>query len=218
MVKRVTLVTILLAALFLGVLFLLKKSSIRNSGSYFSGNTKEQSTQDYDWKIPELPQGYSWVQHTATEAEMQDGRMFFDNRNAIMSGKSKIVDVNGDITTTGKLFTTYVTDKEVLYDEAGSTLDNKFGQSLLTNGWVSAIDFGDYYIGGIAASGVQGSLSGYVKQDGYLIRTIVYGFTYDGNWVESDNAPIQLKCPCGVKMTIFVGDAVDLRNYIHFSK
>jgi hypothetical protein len=208
MVKRVALLLILLLALFFGVFCYLSRSSIKNA--------LNQTPQVFDWKIPELPQGYNWVLSNATDAEMVNNRMFFDNRNAVAAGKAFLADkVFGDIITTGKIFRTSVTDKDSLYNESGWTLLNKIGQNLVENGWSQSVEYGDYFIAGIATGGVRGSAEGYVKRDDHLIRTIVYGYGYDGNWVDSDNNPVQLECPCSVEMTIFVGDPVDLRNYIH---
>ena len=66
----------------------------------------------------------------------------------------------------------------------------------------------------MAASGIQGSVTGYVRVEGDLVRTVVLSYFYDGNWIAGENEPSHLQCPCSVTMTIFISDPVNLSDYI----
>lgn len=205
MVKRIIPLLILLVVLFFGIFYYLTRFSIKN--------VSDQTHQVFDWKVPELPQGYDWIQSNATDTEMEDNRMFFDDRYFVGNGSPPVS--SGEMKVPGKIYKASVKDTDSAYNSAGFNLNSKLDSILVKNGWEQGVQFGDYEIMGMAASGVQGNSIGYVKLDGNLIRTFVYGYINDGNWIQSNDEPIHLECPCVTKMTIFIGDPVDLRNYIH---
>jgi hypothetical protein len=203
MVRKISLIFILLVALFL--LFYYKQVlPIKKP--------VEQAPQAFDWNIPELPQEYTWVESDATDAEMMDNKMFF---NAEFSGDTHADAVkSGEFKTTGKIYKSTLLDTDTNYHSSGIKLDHELQKILLEKGWEQSVKFDNYTVMGMAASGVQGNTIGYVKVNGNLARTFVYSYVNSGNWVQTGDEPVHVECPCTRKMTIFVGDAVDLRNYI----
>lgn len=146
---------------------------------------------------------------------MMDNRMFFDSRYYSGNGSPAVSD--GEIKASGKIYKASVKDTDSAYNSAGFNLWSKIDAILVKNGWSQGLQFGDYEIMGAAAGGVQGNKIGYIKREGYLLRTIVYTYINNGNFVESGNQlPGHLECPCNTEMTIFIGDPVDLRNYFHY--
>jgi len=162
-----------------------------------------QPDSQFDWKIPEFPGNFNWIESTSANTGIP-GISFDDKKSTF-----------GEITVSGKIYKTTVTDKDTTYKDAGPTYGLTLGEILAENGWSFTLQYGNYRLMGTAGLGVGGKTLGYIKLNGPIIRTIVYSYTENGNWVEGTTRPRELKCPpCSTDMTIIVSDPVDIRNFL----
>ncbi len=164
-----------------------------------------------NWRIPSLPDGFNWVESDANQQDIENNKILFND----MYKKSSEKNVEtGYILAPGKIYTVKLTDKDWNYKDAGYTTDNLLRKSLEGTGWSSSTRVGDHVVYGTALSGVQSSVTGYVRVESDLVRTVVLSYYYEGNWITPDNEPAYLQCPCSVNMTIFISEPVSLKDYI----
>jgi len=165
---------------------------------------------EYKWNEIDLPSDYDWKEKTLTTEDLFDMRAFYDNRYVgnELAGQSGYI-----VFPSGKYYFTMVEDMET-NSFPGQSLQRKVDGDMTKNGWKQGIQYGDYYIMGMAADGPTGSVIGYVKRVDNQLQTIVCGYSVDGTWVESEEGPMQLKCPCKTTMGIFISDPVDLSEVL----
>lgn len=167
-----------------------------------------------NWRIPELPDGFNWVENDANEEDVKDSRIMLDDRFTNKGSENMSF---SEILAPGKIYHTSLTSKESSYSgDTGSSIDKILKGTMESTGWSSSTRYKDYLVSGMAAGGIRGSISGYVRIEQGLVRTIVYGYRYDGNWISSGYEPAHLECPCTLVMTIFISEPVALENYIPF--
>ena len=164
-----------------------------------------------NWRIPNLPEGFNWVESDANQQDMENNKILFNDRYEKSSEENV---ETGYILTPGKIYTVKLTDKDWNYKDAGYPTENLFRKSLEGTGWSSSTRVGNHVVYGTALSGVQSSVTGYVRVESGLVRTVVLSYYYEGNWVTPENDPAYLQCPCSVNMTIFISEPVSLDQYI----
>lgn len=200
--KFIKIIFILLAIILIGLIL------IRMRTDNFQDTLSENQI---NWRVPQLPEGFNWIENNANEEDLKNNRIIFDGR---FLNEAPEKAVSGEILASGKIYSVSLSDKDISYNGSGFSIDNILRGILESTGWSSSTRYGGYLFSGIAASGVQGNVSGYVKIEHSLIRTFVYSYRYDGNWVSSGNQPVHLECPCTVAMTLFISDPVALEDYI----
>jgi hypothetical protein len=184
---------------------------------YFLGrknNNSENNQQlQIDWEIPELPEGFNWTESYVEKSESEKSNfvVFVEERYSNKDIKDMF---NGKIFLPGKIYKVSLTDKDSSYNSTGHEIEVALRNALESTGWAWSTRYGDYLISGMSSSGLQGNTSGYVKIEQGLLRTYIYSYVYDGNWVSSQNEPPHLECPCTVNMSIFVSDSSPIADYL----
>ncbi len=174
-------------------------------------NYQNVQNKEINWRIPALPENFNWTENSANEEDIKNNKIFFDDR--FLKNQSEGV-VTGEILAPGKIYSVTLTDKDWNYNDAGFAVLSLLDKNLESSGWSSSTRFGNYLISGVAAGGTRGLIEGYVRIENNLIRTIVFSYIYDGDWITPANEPYYLKCPCSVNMTIFISEPVSLDQYI----
>lgn len=172
---------------------------------------QETKKSQINWRVPNLPDGFNWVESEANQQDIENNKILFNDR---FEKNTEEEVTTGEILPPGKIYSVKLTDKDWNYKDAGRATEIIFKQSLEGSGWSSSTRVGNHVVYGMAASGIQGSVIGYVRVEGDLVRTVVLSYFHDGNWVTSENAPSHLQCPCSVNMTIFISEPVSLDEYI----
>jgi len=191
----------LIVVLFVGSLFIKRKPP----------QHQDIKKDAINWRIPALPDGFNWVESDANQQDMENNKILFNDRYAKSSEEAV---ETGYILAPGKIYTVKLTDKDWNYKDAGYTTDNLLRKTLEGSGWSSSTRVGNHVIYGTALSGVESSVTGYVRVESGLVRTVVLSYYHDGNWVASGNEPAHLQCPCSVNMTLFISDPVPLDDHI----
>lgn len=199
--KIIKILLLVLVLFFIGSFFLKRKPS------QFQNTKNDQ----INWRLPSLPDAFNWVESEANQQDIENNKILFDDR----FGKSSVENiVNGQILAPGKIYSVKLADKDSNYKDAGPVTENLLNKTLEGSGWSSSTRVGNHVVYGMAASGIQGSVTGYVRVEGDLVRTVVLSYFYEGDWVTSENEPSYLQCPCSVTMTVFISDPVNLKDYI----
>ncbi len=200
--KKIIRVVLVLLVLLVAGIFILK-----GKPPQFQNVKNDQ----INWRIPNLPDGFNWVESEANQQDIENNKILFTDRFEKNSDEDV---VTGEILAPGKIYSVKLTDKDWNYKDAGYATEAILRKSLEGSGWSSSTTVGNYVVYGMAASGIQGSVTGYVRVEGDLVRTVVLSYFYDGNWIAGENEPSHLQCPCSVTMTIFISDPVNLSDYI----
>ena len=213
------LLSLLISAVILSVLaFFLIKALIHKS---FVPSLRENVVnREFDWKVPELPSGFTWKEESPNEEQLSRYSIVYDDR--YLSPDKKIDSVNSSsqyrrsvIKVSGKIFKTEINDIDPNYSKAGADLYESYVKPiLLENGWFLGRKYDSYFISG-ASESFKGSNNsydyfGYVKINGYYLRTYVFYFETK---TSGNNFSVE-KCPCVTKMEIFISDPVYIRNFI----
>ena len=191
----------LLLLLFIGSVFIKRKPS----------QYQDIKRDNVNWRIPNLPEGFNWVENDANQQDIENNKILFNDRYEKSSEENV---VTGHILAPGKIYTVKLTDKDWNYKDAGYTTENLLRKSLEGTGWSSSTRVGNHVVYGIASSGVKSSVTGYVRVEDNKVRTVVFSYFYEGDWITPENEPAFLKCPCSVSMTIFISEPVELSEYI----
>jgi len=199
---------LLFGVLFL-ILYILFQASVITIPSI---NTNDSIV--FDWKIPSLSKDYDWKISVISKdsAEALNYRVFWDRR---YSQDTKMKEKYGEIPLGGTLYEISLTDDDRGYGDILEYLSAQFDMSLVDSGWKSTIDYGDWFISGMAADGVFGGVLGFIKMDGTNIRTIAR--SYDILTTSWDGPGSEPECPCTVQVKILISDIEDLRSNPDFS-
>jgi len=199
------------------VLFLIVFLFLTFGLMYFLNNKsdklKENEQIQINWEIPELPEGFNWSENyiEKEESEKNNFSILVEERYSDRDVKEM---VSKKVFPPGKLYKTFLTDKDTSYNSAGYPIEINLRNMLESAGWAWSTRYDNYLISGVSLSSLQGNTVGYVKIEQDLIRTYVYSYVYDGNWISSENEPPHLECPCTVEMTVFISDPVPLADFL----
>ncbi len=172
--------------------------------------TLTDTTAEVDWHIPAIPTELTWEESVLPEDDFYNYHMFYDNRYA----PNPRVYKDGSVPTAGKLYEAKITDKDALFNSDFSSLTLYALKLLEGTPWQQFQQYGDYNVAGMAADGTTGSILGFVNIQGDQARTVVYSQSISGTLVSNEQEPPHTNCPCTKTLRIFVGDPVDLRQYI----
>jgi hypothetical protein len=162
---------------------------------------------NFDWNVPKLPKGFDWEEKVPTKQDLDNSGVFWDARyNKSDSNSSGEIPVWG-----GKLFEVSVDDKSPMYNKAGLSLSQELYSNFVDSGWDYSFRYGNWQISGMAAGAPLSEIAGYVKNNGSLVRTIVYSYNVLGGW---QGPELGLKCPCAVNMSIFISEPVEMSEFI----
>jgi len=183
--------------------------------SYFlrrnPSNFQNTQNKEINWRIPSLPENFNWTENDANEEDIKNNKIIYDDRflrNQLETPVSK------DILAPGKIHSVTLTNKDWNYNNAGFAVGSLLKKNLESTGWSTSTRYGNHLISGIASNSIRGSVTGYVRVENKQVRTIVFSYLYDGNWITPENEPAYLQCPCSVNMTIFISEPVSLDQYI----
>jgi len=183
--------------------------------SYFLGrnpsNFQNTQNKEINWRIPAIPENFNWSEKDANEEDIKNNKIVYDDR--FLRNKLEIP-VSKDILAPGKIHSVTLTNKDWNYNNGGFAVGSLMKKNLESTGWSTSTRYGNHLISGIASSSIRGSVTGYVRVENKQVRTIVFSYLYDGNWITPENEPAYLQCPCSVNMTIFISDPVSLDQYI----
>ncbi len=178
----------------------------RNPANYQNTQNKE-----VNWRIPSLPENFNWVENDANEEDIKNNKIILDDR--FLRNQSE-TPISGEILASGKIYTVNLTNKDWNYNNAGFAVGSLMKKNLESSGWSTSTRYGNHLISGIASSSIKGNVTGYVRVENNQVRTIVFSYIHDGNWITPENEPAYLQCPCTVNMTIFISEPVSLDEYI----
>lgn len=174
-------------------------------------NYQNIQNKEINWRIPPLPENFNWVENDANDEDIKNNKIIFDDR--FLRNQSE-TPISGEILTPGKIYSVNLTNKDWNYNNAGFAVGSLIKKNLESSGWSTSTRYGNHLISGIAFSTIKGSVTGYVRVENNQVRTIVFSYIYDGNWITPENEPAYLQCPCIVSMTIFISEAISLDQYI----
>ncbi|MBW6441473.1 hypothetical protein K0B04_01010 [Patescibacteria group bacterium] len=154
---------------------------------------------DFDWKVPTLPNSYQWEERKPSEEEMNIFSIVYDDRYLNVDNPT----IN-NIQSDGKVYIAEIGKSVFQSDETGWELfDANFKKQLEDNNWLIGRKYDSYYISGVKGysqdNDLTSSYQGYVKTNGYFVRTFIYYF-------EKGQESTTLK--------VFISDNVDLRNHL----
>ena len=184
-------------------------------GSFFirrnPANFQNIQNKEINWRIPPLPENFNWVENDANDEDIKNNKIIFDDRFLRNQLETPI---SGEILASGKIYTVNLTNKDWNYNNAGFAVGSLIKKNLESSGWSTSTRYGNHLISGIALTTIKGSVTGYVRIENNQVRTIVFSYIHDGNWITPENEPAYLQCPCSVNMTIFISEPVSLDEYI----
>ena len=174
-------------------------------------NFQNTQSKEINWRIPDLPENFNWLENNANEEDVKNNKIIFDDR---FLRKQNETPVSGDILAPGKIYSVTLINKDWNYNSAGFAVGSLMKKNLESSGWSTSTRYGNHLISGIASSSIRGSVTGYVRVENNQVRTVVFSYLYDGKWITPENEPAYLQCPCTVNMTIFISEPVSLAEHI----
>lgn len=184
-------------------------------GSFFlrrnPANYQNIQNKEINWRIPPLPENFNWDENNANDEDIKNNKIIFDDRFL----KNQLeTPVSGEILAPGRIYSVSLTNKDWNYNNAGFAVGSLMKKNLESSGWSTSTRYGNHLISGIASSSIKGNVTGYVRVENNQVRTIVFSYIHDGNWITPENEPAYLQCPCTVNMTIFISEPISLAQYI----
>ena len=161
-----------------------------------------------NFETPPLTEKYNWEQAYAAEDDF-DFYIWYDNRYKRNSrtgeGEVQQLEFNGRLNkiSLSKL------DKTSLF-EGYNVFVETYINELKKLGWEENTSYGDYFIMGINADGINAKVRGLVKKEEEYISTVVVAANYESNFSESPEDGIVVNCPCDLTLKVFMGDPLNL--------